>query len=116
MVGINVPVPVPMAYYSLGGWKNSLFGDAHAHAHGADGVHSRPLSCSSRPPAAVQSVLAFSKSPTFVPRNPAVNVPSLFKLLASCVVVPVSPFASRPPDAAGKSAAAKCCWRRAGSR
>ena len=31
MVGINVPIPVPMAYYSFGGWKNSLFGDTHAH-------------------------------------------------------------------------------------
>ncbi|MFF0903351.1 UNVERIFIED_CONTAM: CoA-acylating methylmalonate-semialdehyde dehydrogenase [Kocuria sp. CPCC 205316] len=37
MVGINVPIPVPMAYYSFGGWKNSLFGDTHAH--GAEGVH-----------------------------------------------------------------------------
>ena len=37
MVGVNVPVPVPMAYYSFGGWKNSLFGDTHAH--GAEGVH-----------------------------------------------------------------------------
>lgn len=36
MIGINVPVPVPMAYYSFGGWKNSLFGDTHAH--GTDGV------------------------------------------------------------------------------
>ncbi|EID16158.1 CoA-acylating methylmalonate-semialdehyde dehydrogenase [Mycolicibacterium phlei] len=37
MVGINVPIPVPMAYYSFGGWKASLFGDSHAH--GAHGVH-----------------------------------------------------------------------------
>ena len=37
MVGINVPIPVPMAYYSFGGWKHSLFGDTHAH--GAEGVH-----------------------------------------------------------------------------
>lgn len=37
MVGINVPIPVPMAYYSFGGWKSSLFGDTHAH--GAEGVH-----------------------------------------------------------------------------
>jgi len=37
MIGINVPVPVPMAYFSFGGWKNSLFGDTHAH--GAEGVH-----------------------------------------------------------------------------
>jgi malonate-semialdehyde dehydrogenase (acetylating)/methylmalonate-semialdehyde dehydrogenase len=36
MVGINVPIPVPMAYYSFGGWKSSLFGDTHAH--GMDGV------------------------------------------------------------------------------
>ena len=36
MVGINVPIPVPMAYYSFGGWKSSLFGDAHVH--GMDGV------------------------------------------------------------------------------
>jgi len=36
MVGINVPIPVPMAYYSFGGWKASLFGDSHAH--GMDGV------------------------------------------------------------------------------
>ena len=37
MVGINVPVPVPMSYYSFGGWKASLFGDTHAH--GVEGVH-----------------------------------------------------------------------------
>ncbi|HZJ06996.1 MAG TPA: CoA-acylating methylmalonate-semialdehyde dehydrogenase [Nocardioidaceae bacterium] len=37
MVGINVPIPVPVAYYSFGGWKNSLFGDSHAH--GMEGVH-----------------------------------------------------------------------------
>ncbi|WP_059019398.1 CoA-acylating methylmalonate-semialdehyde dehydrogenase [Mycobacterium sp. M26] len=37
MVGINVPIPVPTAYYSFGGWKSSLFGDTHAH--GTEGVH-----------------------------------------------------------------------------
>lgn len=37
MVGINVPIPTPMSYYSFGGWKNSLFGDTHAH--GMEGVH-----------------------------------------------------------------------------
>jgi malonate-semialdehyde dehydrogenase (acetylating)/methylmalonate-semialdehyde dehydrogenase len=36
MVGINVPIPVPAAFYSFGGWKASLFGDTHAY--GADGV------------------------------------------------------------------------------
>ena len=37
MVGINVPIPVPMAYYSFGGWKSSLFGDAHVY--GREGIH-----------------------------------------------------------------------------
>ncbi|MDR2255273.1 MAG: CoA-acylating methylmalonate-semialdehyde dehydrogenase [Arthrobacter sp.] len=37
MIGINVPIPVPMAYYSFGGWKASLFGDTHAH--GTEGFH-----------------------------------------------------------------------------
>jgi len=37
MVGVNVPIPVPVAYYSFGGWKSSLFGDSHAH--GVEGVH-----------------------------------------------------------------------------
>jgi len=37
MVGVNVPIPVPMAYYSFGGWKASLFGDTHAY--GTEGVH-----------------------------------------------------------------------------
>ena len=36
MVGINVPIPVPVAYYSFGGWKNSLFGDLHMY--GPEGV------------------------------------------------------------------------------
>ncbi|TMG81208.1 MAG: CoA-acylating methylmalonate-semialdehyde dehydrogenase [Betaproteobacteria bacterium] len=36
MIGINVPIPVPMAFYSFGGWRNSLFGDLHVH--GMDGV------------------------------------------------------------------------------
>jgi malonate-semialdehyde dehydrogenase (acetylating)/methylmalonate-semialdehyde dehydrogenase len=36
MVGVNVPIPVPMAYYSFGGWKQSLFGDTHVH--GPEGV------------------------------------------------------------------------------
>ncbi|MDQ4138715.1 MAG: CoA-acylating methylmalonate-semialdehyde dehydrogenase, partial [Actinomycetota bacterium] len=37
MIGINVPIPVPVAYYSFGGWKNSLFGDSKAY--GPDAVH-----------------------------------------------------------------------------
>lgn len=37
MVGINVPVPVPVAHYSFGGWGNSLFGDSHAY--GPEGIN-----------------------------------------------------------------------------
>jgi malonate-semialdehyde dehydrogenase (acetylating) / methylmalonate-semialdehyde dehydrogenase len=37
MVGVNVPIPVPVSYYSFGGWKDSLFGDSHAY--GPDAVH-----------------------------------------------------------------------------
>ena len=36
MVGINIPIPVPVAYHSFGGWKRSLFGDQHMH--GTEGV------------------------------------------------------------------------------
>ena len=36
MIGINIPIPVPMAFHSFGGWKRSLFGDQHAH--GPEGV------------------------------------------------------------------------------
>jgi malonate-semialdehyde dehydrogenase (acetylating)/methylmalonate-semialdehyde dehydrogenase len=37
MVGVNVPIPVPVGYYSFGGWKSSLFGDTNAY--GTQGVH-----------------------------------------------------------------------------
>jgi len=36
MVGVNVPIPVPVAYHSFGGWKRSLFGDMNVH--GMEGV------------------------------------------------------------------------------
>ncbi|MFP6729343.1 MAG: CoA-acylating methylmalonate-semialdehyde dehydrogenase [Alphaproteobacteria bacterium] len=36
MIGVNVPIPVPVAYHSFGGWKRSLFGDHHMH--GAEGI------------------------------------------------------------------------------
>jgi malonate-semialdehyde dehydrogenase (acetylating)/methylmalonate-semialdehyde dehydrogenase len=36
MVGVNVPIPVPVAYYSFGGWKSSLFGDLHIY--GPEGI------------------------------------------------------------------------------
>jgi hypothetical protein len=36
MIGVNVPIPVPMAFHSFGGWKSSMFGDRHVH--GTEGV------------------------------------------------------------------------------
>lgn len=52
MVGINVPIPVPMAFHSFGGWKRSLFGDTHIH--GPDGVrfYTRLKTVTSRWPSA----------------------------------------------------------------
>ncbi len=47
MVGINVPIPVPVAYYSFGGWKASLFGDTHMY--GPEGSTSTPAARSSPP-------------------------------------------------------------------
>jgi malonate-semialdehyde dehydrogenase (acetylating)/methylmalonate-semialdehyde dehydrogenase len=51
MIGLNVPIPVPMAFYSFGGWKASLFGDTHVH--GTEGVafHTRAKVVTSRWPA-----------------------------------------------------------------
>ncbi len=56
MVGINVAIPVPMAYYSFGGWKQSLFGDAHVH--GMEGIrfNTRLKSVTARWPGAAGDV------------------------------------------------------------
>ncbi len=55
MVGINVPIPVPMAFHSFGGWKRSLFGDLHMH--GPDGIrfYTRLKTVTSRWPTAIRS-------------------------------------------------------------
>jgi malonate-semialdehyde dehydrogenase (acetylating)/methylmalonate-semialdehyde dehydrogenase len=60
MVGVNVPVPVPMAFHSFGGWKASLFGDHHMH--GAEGVrfYTRLKTITSRWPTSI------AKGPEFV--------------------------------------------------
>jgi len=64
MVGINVPIPVPMAFHSFGGWKNSLFGD-HS-MHGIEGVrfYTKLKTVTSRWPKSIQSGPEFS-----MPRN-----------------------------------------------
>jgi malonate-semialdehyde dehydrogenase (acetylating)/methylmalonate-semialdehyde dehydrogenase len=59
MVGINVPIPVPMAFHSLGGWKQSMFGDMHVH--GPEGVrfYTRQKTVTSRWPRSGGSVAEF---------------------------------------------------------
>ncbi|RAS19808.1 methylmalonate-semialdehyde dehydrogenase [acylating] [Microvirgula sp. AG722] len=51
MVGINVPIPVPMAFMSFGGWKASLFGDHHVHGHEGVRFYTRMKTVTSRWPA-----------------------------------------------------------------
>jgi malonate-semialdehyde dehydrogenase (acetylating)/methylmalonate-semialdehyde dehydrogenase len=50
MVGINVPIPVPMAFYSFGGWKQSLFGDLHVHGMEGVAFYTRTKAVTSRWP------------------------------------------------------------------
>jgi malonate-semialdehyde dehydrogenase (acetylating)/methylmalonate-semialdehyde dehydrogenase len=59
MVGINVPIPVPMAFHSFGGWKRSLFGDIHIH--GTEGIHfyTRLKTVTSRWPTGIREGAAF---------------------------------------------------------
>jgi malonate-semialdehyde dehydrogenase (acetylating) / methylmalonate-semialdehyde dehydrogenase len=59
MVGINVPIPVPMSFHSFGGWKSSLFGDAHVH--GMDGVrfYTRLKTVTSRWPTGIRAGAEF---------------------------------------------------------
>ena len=60
MVGINVPIPVPVAYHSFGGWKRSLFGDHHTH--GPEGVrfYTKQKAVSARWPTGIRSGSEFS--------------------------------------------------------
>ncbi len=55
MVGINVPIPVPMSYYSFGGWKASLFGDIHIHGPEGLRFYTRGKVVSSRWPEAAEA-------------------------------------------------------------
>jgi malonate-semialdehyde dehydrogenase (acetylating)/methylmalonate-semialdehyde dehydrogenase len=60
MVGVNVPIPVPVAYHSFGGWKRSLFGDHHVH--GMEGVrfYTRQKAVSTRWPTGVRAGSEFA--------------------------------------------------------
>ena len=63
MIGVNVPIPVPVAYHSFGGWKRSLFGDQHMH--GPEGVrfYTKLKTITSRWPKSIQDGPEF-KMPT----------------------------------------------------
>jgi len=60
MVGVNVPIPVPMAFYSFGGWKASLFGDHHMH--GMEGIrfYTRMKTTTSRWPSGIRNDAEFT--------------------------------------------------------
>jgi malonate-semialdehyde dehydrogenase (acetylating)/methylmalonate-semialdehyde dehydrogenase len=64
MIGINVPIPVPMAYYSFGGWKDSLFGDKHVHGPEGVSFYTRAKVVTSRWPATGRPVAASYHFPT----------------------------------------------------
>jgi malonate-semialdehyde dehydrogenase (acetylating)/methylmalonate-semialdehyde dehydrogenase len=59
MVGVNVPIPVPLAFHSFGGWKASLFGDHHMH--GPEGVrfYTRSKAVTQRWPAGIRAGAEF---------------------------------------------------------
>ncbi|TQM06355.1 CoA-acylating methylmalonate-semialdehyde dehydrogenase [Pseudonocardia kunmingensis] len=64
MIGINVPIPVPMAYYSFGGWKDSLFGDKHIHGPEGVSFYTRAKVVTSRWPHVEQATGASYHFPT----------------------------------------------------
>jgi len=64
MIGINVPVPVPMAFYSFGGWKDSLFGDKHIHGPEGVSFYTRAKVVTSRWPQRAQASEASFHFPT----------------------------------------------------
>jgi len=60
MVGINVPIPVPMAWHSFGGWKRSLFGDHHAYGEEGIRFYSRYKSVMQRWPDSIAKGAEFT--------------------------------------------------------
>jgi malonate-semialdehyde dehydrogenase (acetylating)/methylmalonate-semialdehyde dehydrogenase len=64
MIGINVPVPVPMAFYSFGGWKDSLFGDKHVHGPEGVSFYTRAKVVTARWPGSSQASEASFHFPT----------------------------------------------------
>jgi malonate-semialdehyde dehydrogenase (acetylating)/methylmalonate-semialdehyde dehydrogenase len=64
MIGINVPIPVPMAFYSFGGWKDSLFGDKHIHGPEGVSFYTRAKVVTSRWPHVDHAIAASYHFPT----------------------------------------------------
>jgi malonate-semialdehyde dehydrogenase (acetylating)/methylmalonate-semialdehyde dehydrogenase len=64
MVGVNVPIPVPMAFFSFGGWKQSLFGDLHVHGPEGVAFYTRTKVVTTRWPATDEEVRASFAMPT----------------------------------------------------
>jgi malonate-semialdehyde dehydrogenase (acetylating)/methylmalonate-semialdehyde dehydrogenase len=64
MIGINVPIPVPMAFYSFGGWKDSLFGDKHVHGPEGVSFYTRAKVVTSRWPHVEHAIGASYDMPT----------------------------------------------------
>ena len=60
MVGVNVPIPVPMAFHSFGGWKRSLFGDHHAHGPESVRFYTRQKAITQRWPASTAAGAEFA--------------------------------------------------------
>ena len=60
MVGINIPIPVPMAYHSFGGWKRSLFGDVHMHGTEGINFYTKLKTITSRWPTGIRAGAEFS--------------------------------------------------------
>ncbi|MDT0541783.1 CoA-acylating methylmalonate-semialdehyde dehydrogenase [Streptomyces lonegramiae] len=64
MIGVNVPVPVPMSYYSFGGWKDSLIGDSPIHGREGIRFYTRPKVVTTRWPRPAQQIAAGFTFPT----------------------------------------------------
>ena len=60
MVGVNVPIPVPLAYYTFGGWKRSMFGDLNQHGPDAMRFYTRTKTITSRWPSGIKEGAEFS--------------------------------------------------------
>jgi malonate-semialdehyde dehydrogenase (acetylating)/methylmalonate-semialdehyde dehydrogenase len=59
MVGVNVPIPTPLAYYTFGGWKRSAFGDLNQHGDDAFRFYTKTKTVTSRWPSGVKEGASF---------------------------------------------------------